>query len=73
MKSQLLSSTAPPDLLDRAAVLEFFGGTRPIHPSSLYRGIKAGIYPKPIHISSSSRWLRSECEASLSRMIGRRS
>jgi predicted DNA-binding transcriptional regulator AlpA len=73
MKSQLLSSTAPPDLLDRPAVCVMFGGTRPIHPSNLYRGIRAGIYPKPIKVGSSSRWLRTECEAFLDRMIGGRS
>jgi hypothetical protein len=33
------------DLLDRAAACRFFGGTRPINPATLYRGIRQGRYP----------------------------
>lgn len=59
-----------PELLDRAAACQLFGGTRPINPSTLYRGIAQGRYPKPVHIGpGSSRWLRSECEAALQRMV----
>jgi predicted DNA-binding transcriptional regulator AlpA len=58
------------DLLDRADVCAFFGGTRPIDASTLYRGIKAGRYPRPLKIGpGSSRWLRSECEAALRVMV----
>ena len=49
------------DLLDRVEVCRFFGGTRPINASTLYRGIKANRYPQPVHVGGSSRWLRSEC------------
>jgi predicted DNA-binding transcriptional regulator AlpA len=57
------------ELLDRPAVCAFFGGTRPIHPASLYRGIRVGRYPRPIHPSPGiSRWLRAECEAALKAM-----
>src|SRR5271157_1316523 len=39
--------------------IRFFGGSRPIDPSTLYRGIRAGRYPAPIHIGpNASRWLR---------------
>ena len=59
--------------LDRPAVLQLFGGNRPLHTSTLYRGIGAGIYPRPVNVSRSSvRWLRSECEAALDRMIRER-
>jgi predicted DNA-binding transcriptional regulator AlpA len=62
------------DLLDRAEVCRYFGGTRPINPATLYRGIRRGLYPRPVHIGpGSSRWLRSECEVALARMVEERS
>jgi predicted DNA-binding transcriptional regulator AlpA len=58
------------ELLDRAETCRYFGGTRPINPATLYRGIRRGRYPKPIKIGpGSSRWLRSECEAALRVMV----
>jgi DNA-binding protein H-NS len=35
-------------LLDRGEVCRYFGGTRPINPATLYRGIKLGRYPKAV-------------------------
>jgi predicted DNA-binding transcriptional regulator AlpA len=61
------------DLLDRGEVCRLFGGTRPINAATLYRGIRLGRYPKPIHVGRSSRWLRSECEAVLAGMVAGRS
>jgi predicted DNA-binding transcriptional regulator AlpA len=56
-----------PTLLTRREACEFFGG---IDASTLYRGIKADRYPKPVKVGpGSSRWLRSECEASLQAMV----
>jgi predicted DNA-binding transcriptional regulator AlpA len=55
-----------PDLLDRQATCEFFGG---IHPATLYRHCRNGLVPKPIKVGALSRWLRSECEAALGRMV----
>jgi predicted DNA-binding transcriptional regulator AlpA len=50
------------ELLDKEATCRFFGGSKPIDPSTLYRGIAAGRYPRPIRISPNiSRWLKSEC------------
>lgn len=61
------------DLLDLKAVCRYFGGTRPIDPATLYRGIKKGRYPAPIHVGpGSSRWLRSEIQATLESMIAGR-
>jgi predicted DNA-binding transcriptional regulator AlpA len=62
------------DLLDRPSVCRLFGGSRPLNPSTLYRGIKLGRYPRPVKVGpGSSRWLRSECEAVLRSMVeGRR-
>jgi predicted DNA-binding transcriptional regulator AlpA len=62
------------EMFDRAEVCRFFGGTRPLNASTLYRGIKQGRYPKPIKVGpGSSRWLRSECEAALQVMVEVRS
>lgn len=59
------------DLLDGRAACVFFGGKeKPLHLATLYRGIKAGRYPAPIHVGpNTSRWLRSECDAALQAMI----
>jgi predicted DNA-binding transcriptional regulator AlpA len=53
------------DLIDKRETCRLFGG---INPSSLYRGIKLGRYPKPLKIGTLSRWLRHEVEAALSQM-----
>jgi predicted DNA-binding transcriptional regulator AlpA len=54
------------ELLDRREVCRFFGGTKPLDPATLYRGIRKGRYPQPVKVGpGSSRWLRAECEAAL--------
>lgn len=61
------------DLMDRDETCRFFGGNRPINPATLYRGISAGRYPKPIKLGpGNSRWLRSECEEALRQMMAER-
>jgi predicted DNA-binding transcriptional regulator AlpA len=55
--------------LDLRSVCRFFGGTKPLHPATVYRNIKAGRFPKPVKIAGSSRWLRSECQACLQQMV----
>jgi predicted DNA-binding transcriptional regulator AlpA len=70
--SKTLQPPAPIELWDRRAVLEFFGGTKPLHPSTLYRGLGL-IYPRPINTSGNTvRWLADECRATLQRMIAER-
>jgi predicted DNA-binding transcriptional regulator AlpA len=57
------------DLLDIEEVCAFFGGTKPLHPATIYRGTGTR-YPKPIKVGpNTSRWLRSECEAALAKLI----
>jgi predicted DNA-binding transcriptional regulator AlpA len=56
-------------LLDKAEVLRMFGGTKPINPSTLYRGIRLGRYPQPVKVGGSSRWVREEVESALQRMM----
>jgi predicted DNA-binding transcriptional regulator AlpA len=58
-----------PELMDVGEVCRFFGGTKPINPATLYRGIRQGRYPKPVKVGpGSSRWRREECEAVLREM-----
>jgi len=67
------ASSSDDQLMSLGAVLEFFGGDRPIHFSTLYRGIANGRYPKPIPIGpNTKRWLRSECREARQRMIDAR-
>jgi predicted DNA-binding transcriptional regulator AlpA len=53
---------------DKNACCARVGGSRPIHPATWYRGVRAGRYPKPVKIGALSRWLRSEVEACLTQM-----
>jgi predicted DNA-binding transcriptional regulator AlpA len=57
------------ELLDRRAVCSMFGG---IHAATLYRHIRNQVIPRPVKVGALSRWLRSECEASLEAMIAGR-
>jgi predicted DNA-binding transcriptional regulator AlpA len=66
-------ASQPTDLLDLRATCAFFGGSKPLHPATLYRGIIAKRYPAPIKVGpNASRWLRNECEAALEEMKKRR-
>ena len=48
-------------LLDARAACQLIGGSRPINPATLWRGVKSGIYHKPIKVSpNANRWKRSE-------------
>ena len=58
------------DMMTLAATCAFFGGDKPLNPSTLYRGIKKGRYPKPCHVGpNSSRWVRSECQEARQKLI----
>jgi predicted DNA-binding transcriptional regulator AlpA len=61
------------DLMSMKSVLRFFGGDKPIHASTLYRGMDRGRFPRPVKPSPNvARWLRSECEAAKRRAIEER-
>jgi predicted DNA-binding transcriptional regulator AlpA len=63
-------STEQAHLLNRVETCRFFGN---IHPSTLWRGIRQGRFPAPIHISTQvRRWSRSECETALQQMANGR-
>ena len=61
------------EMLTQQAACAFFGGDRPLHYSTLYRGIAAGRYPKPVRVGpNTSRWLRSECQSARDALIAAR-
>jgi predicted DNA-binding transcriptional regulator AlpA len=61
------------ELMTQQATCAYFGGDRPIHYSTLYRGIAAGRYPRPVAIGpNTKRWLRSECRAARAALIAAR-
>ena len=61
------------DLLDVAAACQFIGGSRPINPATLWRGVKVGRYSKPIKIGAQAvRWRRADLEADIERMVAER-
>jgi predicted DNA-binding transcriptional regulator AlpA len=64
-----MSHLADKRLLKRREVCYLFGG---IDGSTLYRHIRKGSIPRPIHVGGSSRWLLTECEVALQQMIGGR-
>jgi hypothetical protein len=67
-------STPAVELMDRDETCRFFGGAnRPINAATLYRGMQASRYPKPVKIgANSSRWIKSECAAALAKIIAER-
>jgi len=61
------------EYLDIMAVCAFIGGSRPVHPATIYRGVKKGIYPPPVKMAPNvNRWLRSELEQARKRRIAER-
>jgi GH24 family phage-related lysozyme (muramidase) len=58
------------DFMDIDSVRTFFGGTKPIDRSTVWRKIKQGTIPKPI--PGLQRWLRSECVAAKQAFIAQR-
>ncbi len=57
---------SPDEFLDCDTVCRLIGGSKPINPATLYRGIRALRYPKPVKVGpGSSRWVRAEVEAVL--------
>jgi predicted DNA-binding transcriptional regulator AlpA len=61
------------ELLDIHGACRFIGGSRPINPATLWRGVRAGRFSKPIKISAQAvRWRRSELEADIERLTAER-
>jgi predicted DNA-binding transcriptional regulator AlpA len=61
------------EVWDKPTVCAFFGGSKPLHPATLYRGIRDGRYPKPFRPSPGiSRWIAAECRAARDALIAAR-
>ena len=55
---------------DIEQVCAYFGGAKPLHPATAYRGVKAGRIPPPYHPTPGiSRWVPDECRAAREAMI----
>jgi len=62
------------ELVDESAALRIIGGNEtPINRATLWRGVKAGRYPKPIKVTAATnRWVLSELVACIeARMAAR--
>ena len=57
-----MQQTAISDLVDEPAACRIIGGENtPIHRATLWRGIKAGRFPKPLKIGpGTNRWRTGE-------------
>jgi predicted DNA-binding transcriptional regulator AlpA len=57
-----MQNTDISELIDESAACRVLGGEHtPIHRSSLWRGIGAGRYPKPLKVGpSTNRWSKAE-------------
>ncbi|MEI9409345.1 hypothetical protein [Mesorhizobium salmacidum] len=62
------------DLADEACACSIIGGKNsPIHRSTLWRGISAGRYPKPLKVGpNTNRWRRVELVACLEKAAAER-
>ena len=61
------------EFLDSKSACAFIGGSRPINAATLYRGVKLGIYPRPVHVAPNvSRWRKSELATAIEKRIAER-
>jgi len=55
---------------DLSFVCGFFGGNKPLNPATIYRGIAAGRYPRPVRPSPNvNRWIGRELKAARQAII----
>ena len=68
--SEASQKPTEPEWLDIVAACEFIGGTRPINPSTFYRGVRAGRYPAPEQRGHNvKRVSRQKLAAALQRLV----
>jgi predicted DNA-binding transcriptional regulator AlpA len=61
------------ELLDIKEVCRFIGGSRPLNPATVYRGIQAGRFSRPIKLGPfTARWRKSELQADIERLAAER-
>ena len=58
---------------DIKKLCSFFGGVRPVHAATIYRGIQAGRIPRPFYPTPGiARWSPAECRAARAAALQRR-
>jgi predicted DNA-binding transcriptional regulator AlpA len=58
-------------LYDLEFVRAFFGGSKPVHATTIYRGIAAGRYPRPVRPSPNiNRWIGKELKGAKQAILG---
>jgi len=60
------------ELIDVPEACKLLGGSRPINAATYYRGVAAGIFPKPIKIGNSARIPKREIVAVIRARIAAR-
>jgi hypothetical protein len=66
-----MSTVVDDEWWDIRQVCRFFGGSKPVHPSTIYRHIKNRLIDPPDRFGGLSRWRRSRCQANRQAMIDR--
>jgi predicted DNA-binding transcriptional regulator AlpA len=57
-------------LYDIDFVCGFFGGSKPLHIATIYRGMNEGRYPRPVRPSPNvNRWVGRELKAAMQAII----
>lgn len=71
---QISTRLSDDDLVDEASACRILGGSHtPIHRSTLWRGITAGRYPKPLKVSATiNRWRVGELRRLLEQFAAER-
>jgi predicted DNA-binding transcriptional regulator AlpA len=67
-------SNDTPELIPIDQVCKLAGGEdQPLNPATIYRGIKAGIWPKPVRIGPNTvRWIKAEVISTIKARIADR-
>lgn len=61
------------ELVDAKEACRILGGSRPINPATLYRGIADGRFPPPVKMGGgTSRWVKAELWATIRQRMAAR-
>jgi predicted DNA-binding transcriptional regulator AlpA len=61
------------ELIDAKEACRILGGSRPINPATLYRGIADGRFPPPVKLGGgTSRWVKAELRAAIRKRMTER-
>lgn len=61
------------ELVDAKEACRILGGSRPINPATLYRGIADGRFPPPVKLGAgTSCWVKAELRAAIRKRMAER-